>query len=129
MKADTAYRKRDEFLRRVMDLHSKCKIYKMSSSQTHEDYHRIESDYRKTPRYVRAYVEGYHKAFIDRLHHYHLEFCYLFGGELHSTRKDSPRYYGKKFKPSELCDRPAGFFWRDTDRQWTSPSVSGIWSN
>ena len=103
---------------RVMDLMNKAKIFKVGSSDIHNDFIKLKEALPKgTPYYIKSYLDGMYRYGINMFYKYNLEFCYWINNTKYSVNKASNMYYEKHgIKPSELCDMPSGHYWKDSDK-------------
>jgi len=104
---------------RLYDLHSSCKIFKMTSEERNEKLLKIlERMPKGTPSWVRSYLHGVQDALTDDLYKNHLEFCNEVDGKLYSVNRGSDRYYEKFVSPRELHEKGTkkGHYWKGTDK-------------
>jgi len=106
---------------KIADIYSQAKIYHLENLQISEKIQQMKKDLpKRTPLYVRSYVDGYSDALRNKLYQESLEFCYIMpNGELASTYKKSERYYEKLgYKVSELTNQECSFYYIGTNKPY-----------
>lgn len=94
MRIERSLKIRDEAKRRTREMFSFASHYGMTSEEMNASYAAIISDMGKAPHWVRAYVDGYRQAQMDRLYE-SLIFGGFVDGKFFSTHSDRRDYYGK----------------------------------
>ena len=121
MNIDRALKHRSSLESRLRDMFGIARICKMGSAELHQRTLEIFGGLPKgIPEWVYAYGKGYAAAAVDDLYRNHLEFCYMYKGELYSTYKESTHLKTEVFYESSmghvLCDCPSGHYWQGSDK-------------
>lgn len=94
MRIERALKIRGAAKRRTREMFSFAAFHTMTSEEMNISYAAILADMGKVPQWVRAYVDGYRQAQIDRLYE-SLIFGGFVEGRFMSTHSDRRDYYGK----------------------------------
>jgi len=120
MKITTALAKRRKAVSRLIDLYSRARHCGLRSSDINEQFGKIKAEMGKVPYWVLGYLEGYRDALTAENHAHHLDFRFMMeGGVMVSTSRKSDIYYEKLgLKPSDLSDRPNGYYWEKNGKPY-----------
>ena len=82
---------------------------------------RTASNKPRYPYYVLKYAQGYFHALHDEVWKNHLEFCYVFDGEIYSTHektinKNADVLYSRGSSFMDSLDR--GHYWKNTNKKF-----------
>lgn len=68
-----------------------------------------------TPKWLKEYIEGYFKAYLDMIYKDHIELCYIIDGEYYSTDEKSDRHWFEKVDIEELNPLKTAYLWKNSN--------------
>jgi hypothetical protein len=113
----TALKRRDQACSKLQDLYSRAAHFGLPSSHINEEYNHILSDVSGTPRWVRAYLDGYRAALTDAAYRNQLVYGAFIGERFYSVHRERDDYYEKNgIEPRAFADpNPTkGHYWRES---------------
>jgi hypothetical protein len=120
MRIERMLRVRDEAKVRLADLYSLHAMCGSTSAEIHADYlATLAALPPRTPRSVRAYLEGWRACKVDSLYHTSLIFGGYVAGVFYSTHSDRPDYYSKLgISPKDFSEKATalGHYWKHNGR-------------